>query len=64
MINRIVSFALAQRFIVIVAMLCLAVWGVIAFQNLPIDAYPDLAPPRVQIVSQWPGHAAEERSDE
>jgi len=60
MINRIVSFALSQRFIVIVAMLCLAVWGVIAFQNLPIDAYPDLSPPRVQIVTQWPGHAAEE----
>ena len=31
-----------------------------SFQNLPIDAYPDLAPPRVQIVTQWPGHAAEE----
>jgi cobalt-zinc-cadmium resistance protein CzcA len=60
MINRIVSFALSQRFIVIVAMLCLAVWGVISFQNLPIDAYPDLSPPRVQIVTQWPGHAAEE----
>jgi len=60
MINRIVSFALAQRFIVIVAMICLALWGVISFQNLPIDAYPDLSPPRVQIVSQWPGHAAEE----
>ena len=60
MINRIVSFALAQRFIVIVAMLCLAVWGVVSFQNLPIDAYPDLSPPRVQIVTQWPGHAAEE----
>jgi cobalt-zinc-cadmium resistance protein CzcA len=60
MINRIVSFALTQRFIVIVAMLCLAVWGVVSFQNLPIDAYPDLSPPRVQIVSQWPGHAAEE----
>ncbi len=60
MINRLVSFALAQRFIVIVAMLCLAVWGVVSFQNLPIDAYPDLSPPRVQIVTQWPGHAAEE----
>jgi cobalt-zinc-cadmium resistance protein CzcA len=60
MINRIVSFALAQRFIVIVAMICLAVWGIVSFQNLPIDAYPDLSPPRVQIVSQWPGHAAEE----
>ena len=60
MINRLVSFALSQRFIVIVAMICLAVWGVVSFQNLPIDAYPDLSPPRVQIVTQWPGHAAEE----
>src|SRR6187401_3489350 len=60
MIDRIVSFALAQRFIVVVTMAGVALWGVISFQNLPIDAYPDLAPPRVQIVSQWPGHAAEE----
>ena len=60
MINRLVSFALSQRFIVLVAMACLAVWGVVSFQNLPIDAYPDLSPPRVQIVTQWPGHAAEE----
>ena len=41
-------------------MLGLAIWGVVSFQRLPIDAYPDLAPPRVQIVTQWPGHAAEE----
>src|SRR5580765_5286956 len=60
MIDRIVSFALSQRFIVVIAMTCLAIWGVVSFRNLPIDAYPDLAPPRVQIVSQWPGHAAEE----
>src|SRR3954449_12551133 len=60
MIDRIVSFALAQRFIVMVAMLGVSIWGVLSFQKLPIDAYPDLAPPRVQIVTQWPGHAAEE----
>ena len=60
MIDRLVSFALNQRFIVIVAMLSLAAWGVVSFRNLPIDAYPDLVPPRVQIVTQWPGHAAEE----
>src|SRR3954453_14568463 len=60
MIDRIVSFALSQRFMVLVAIVGLGIWGVISFQNLPIDAYPDLAPPRVQIVSQWPGHAAEE----
>ena len=60
MINRIVSFALSQRLIVVVAMICLGVWGIVSFKNLPIDAYPDLAPPRVQVVTQWPGHAAEE----
>ncbi len=60
MIDRLVSFALSQRFIIVVAMICLGIWGVVSFTNLPIDAYPDLAPPRVQIVSQWPGHAAEE----
>src|SRR5215831_15110092 len=60
MIDRIVSFALSQRLIVIVAMICVAVWGIISFRNLPIDAYPDLSPPMVQIVTQWPGHAAEE----
>jgi cobalt-zinc-cadmium resistance protein CzcA len=38
----------------------LMVWGAISFQKLPIDAYPDLSPPHVEIVTQWPGHAAEE----
>jgi cobalt-zinc-cadmium resistance protein CzcA len=60
MVNRLVSFALSQRFIVVLAMIGVAIWGVISFQNLPIDAYPDLSPPQVQIVTQWPGHAAEE----
>ena len=41
MIDRLVSFALTQRFIVIVAMLSLAAWGVVSFRNLPIDAYLD-----------------------
>jgi cobalt-zinc-cadmium resistance protein CzcA len=38
----------------------LMTWGVISFRNLPIDAYPDLSPPHVVIITQWPGHAAEE----
>jgi len=60
MIDRLVSFALSQRFMVVAIMLALCGWGVTSFRNLPIDAYPDLSPPHVQIVSQWPGHAAEE----
>jgi heavy metal efflux system protein len=60
MIARIVSFALAQRFVTMAAALALMVWGAVSFQKLPIDAYPDLSPPHVEIITQWPGHAAEE----
>src|SRR6185437_8138788 len=60
MISRLVSFALSQRFLIVLASLALMIWGAIAFQRLPIDAYPDLSPPHVEIITQWPGHAAEE----
>src|SRR6202142_1505453 len=60
MISRIVSFALGQRFITIMAALALMFWGAVSFQKLPIDAYPDLSPPHVEIITQWPGHASEE----
>ena len=60
MVDRIVSFALSQRLMVIVGIIALSLWGVVSFGRLPIDAYPDLSPPHVEIVTQWPGHAAEE----
>jgi cobalt-zinc-cadmium resistance protein CzcA len=60
MISRIVSFALSQRFVILMAALAVIIWGVISYSRLPIDAYPDLSPPHVEIVTQWPGHAAEE----
>ena len=34
--------------------------GALSFQRMPVDAYPDLSPPRVELITQWPGHAAEE----
>ncbi len=60
MIARLVSFSLSQRFLIVIGSLMLMIWGAISFQKLPIDAYPDLSPPHVVIISQWPGHAAEE----
>ncbi len=38
----------------------LLVWGGISFHNLPVEAYPDVANNYVQIITQWPGRAAEE----
>src|ERR1700751_1682262 len=34
--------------------------GAFLFKRMPVDAYPDLSPPMVEVISQWPGHAAEE----
>ena len=44
MIAKLVSFALRQRFLVVIASLALMAWGALSFRNLPIDAYPDLSP--------------------
>jgi cobalt-zinc-cadmium resistance protein CzcA len=60
MIHRIVQFALRQRFLVLMVTLLTVVAGAISFQRMPMDAYPDLSPPRVELITQWPGHAAEE----
>src|ERR1700683_2840038 len=60
MIAKLVSFALRQRFLIGIASPALMLWGALSFQKLPIDAYPDLSPPHVEIITQWPGHAAEE----
>ncbi|HEV2321262.1 MAG TPA: efflux RND transporter permease subunit, partial [Gammaproteobacteria bacterium] len=59
-INRIVAFALEQRALVVLLSLLLAGAGMWALKRLPMDAYPDLSPPMVEIITQWPGHSAEE----
>jgi cobalt-zinc-cadmium resistance protein CzcA len=60
MIRRIVDFALNRRLLVLAAALLVTVLGVISFRGLPVEAYPDVADNYVEIVTQWPGHAAEE----
>ncbi len=60
MISALIDFALRNRLMMLGASLVLFIWGVISFHNLPIEAYPDVADTYVQIITQWPGHAAEE----
>ena len=60
MIRRLVDFALDNRFIVLTIAVVLLFWGAISFHNLPVEAYPDVADNYVQIITQWPGRAAEE----
>ena len=60
MIRSFVDFALNNRFVILSVAVVLFVWGIIAFKRLPVEAYPDVANTWVQVITQWPGRAAEE----
>lgn len=60
MIRFLIDFALRNRILILSVALVLFIWGIISFRNLPIEAYPDVADTYTQVITQWPGHAAEE----
>jgi len=60
MIHRIVQFALRQRMLILLLVAFIAIGGAMSYYYMPVDAYPDLSPPMVEVITQWPGHAAEE----
>jgi len=60
MIRALVDFALNNKFVVLAVALLLLGWGAIAFHNLPVEAYPDIADNYVTVITQWAGRSAEE----
>src|ERR1700688_3709003 len=60
MIRRLVDFALNNRLMVLGLALMLFAGGIVAFHDLPIEAYPDVADNYVDIITQWPGISAEQ----
>jgi cobalt-zinc-cadmium resistance protein CzcA len=60
MIHQLIGFALRQKLVILALSIATLVAGVWAFNALPVDAYPDLAPPKVEVITQWEGHASEE----
>jgi cobalt-zinc-cadmium resistance protein CzcA len=59
-IPYLIDFALRNRILVLSVAVVLFIWGIISFHNLPVEAYPDVADTYAQVITQWPGHAAEE----
>ncbi|HVO09751.1 MAG TPA: CusA/CzcA family heavy metal efflux RND transporter [Vicinamibacteria bacterium] len=55
-----VTFCLRQRVLLLAVVAALAVAGFVAFRQLPIEAYPDVTNVQVQVITPFPGHAAEE----
>ena len=60
MIDRILAFCLQQRVFVLLASVILIIFGIYAFERLPVQAFPDVQNVFVQVVTQYPGQAPEE----
>ncbi|HLU46958.1 MAG TPA: efflux RND transporter permease subunit, partial [Planctomycetota bacterium] len=60
MLNRIISWSLEHRFLVLVLAAIVAAAGIVALSRLPVDAFPDTTPVQVQINTAVPALSAEE----
>lgn len=60
MIEKVIAFCLQQRLMVILTTIAIIISGIVAFENLPVQAFPDVQNVFVQVVTQYPGQAPEE----
>jgi heavy metal efflux system protein len=60
MIARIVRLSLDQPLLIVFALLAFIGGGLIAFKNLPVEAFPDVTDTQVTVITLYPGRAAEE----
>jgi heavy metal efflux system protein len=59
-LRSLVAFCLRQRVIVLALLAMFVAAGIVAYRHLPVEAYPDVTNVQVQVITLFPGHAAEE----
>jgi heavy metal efflux system protein len=59
-IQALVEVSVSQPLLIALIALAIIGVGIFSLKRLPVDAYPDVSPPAVEMTAQWPGHAAEE----
>ena len=60
MIDKIITFSVRNKFIIILFLIALIGWGIFSLTRLPIDAIPDITNNQVQIISIAPSLAVQE----
>ena len=60
MFNKLTAQVLRNRPVVVALLIVFILAGINAYEQLPVEAYPDVSNLRVQVQTLWPGHAAEE----
>ena len=59
MIEKVISFSIKNRFLVLMATLFLVAGSFWSMKNTPLDAIPDLSPPQVIVQLNWAGQSPE-----
>lgn len=60
MLNAVVKWSIAQRWLVVIASIIISLWGFRVLGQMPLDVFPSFAPPQVEIQVDAPGLAPEE----
>ena len=60
MIERFVAVCMNRRWLVVAIFVMVGIFGYYSWTTLSIEAYPDIADTTAQVITQFPGHAAEE----
>ncbi len=60
MVRILIGWALNNPLVVITLTLALTIFGIYAFLHVNVEAYPDPAPPLIEVIAQFPGGSAEE----
>src|SRR6267142_2204521 len=60
MLRSLIAFCLSRRLLVLIAFVAFLGLGFATFRTLNIEAYPDPAPPIIEIIAQYPGQSPEE----
>ncbi len=64
MINRVITWSLHHRLLVLSAFVALCAWGAAALRTVPVDAIPDLSENQVIVYADWPGRSPQEVEDQ
>ncbi|MBP0033833.1 MAG: efflux RND transporter permease subunit [Roseofilum sp. Belize BBD 4] len=60
LLNTILKNSIAQRWLIVVSAILIAIWGIFSISQMPLDVFPAFAPPQVDIQTEAPGLAPEE----
>jgi len=60
MLRSLIALCLMRRPLVLAAFAAFLALGAVTFTTLNIEAYPDPAPPIIELIAQWPGQSPEE----